>query len=297
MGHIQSTPSIKSCASFITAETCQSNKLIVNKLVTESSCNSFISSNNCSKYFPPVTAESCSKLIPKCPAPLPCPTFCPSPAPCPAPVPCPVHEKCPVQEKCPESTPCPKVVPDSVQNKTQTKTQTKVIDISDIKNIFISDKISSVSVSDMDEKKFISPRTKTDNNISYVVLTQFNDNSNIHLSEKKCISVDNNLKVNINNCNVDQPNTITWLIKPLNNNNSNLIHMASGKCLDAVNNKINLSNCDDKNIYQKWEILENNNSITIKQNEASKCLETNDSSNIVLNNCTGNDNQLWNVTK
>ena len=72
-----------------------------------------------------------------------------------------------------------------------------------------------------------------------MVLTQFDGYSNKHLSEKKCISVDNELKVNINKCNVDQPNTITWLIKPLNNNNSNLIHMTSGKCLDAVNNKIN----------------------------------------------------------
>ena len=148
MGHIQSTPSIKSCASFITAETCQSNKLIVDKLVTASLCNSFISSNNCSKYLLPVTAEYCSKFIPKCPSPQPCPTFCPSPAPCPAPVPCPAPIPCPVQEKYPESMPYPKVVLDSVKNKTQTR----VIDVSDIKNIFTSDKISSVYVSDMNEK-------------------------------------------------------------------------------------------------------------------------------------------------
>lgn len=341
MGHSQSKPTLNSCTSFITAESCKSDKKIVDKIVTESSCNSFISSNSCSKYFPSITAENCSKFIPKCPAPqpcptpLPCPTFCPSPVPCPPPVSCSkiTSESSQTQTQKTQviisdttsnatSIVTPNTVSDVISNITSNvtpnttssvtsnmisnvtstksditsnKTQ-KIIDISDIKNVLISPdkKLATVSISDMNNRNTISSNTtKIENKIPYVVFTQYNSNPSQNLTDRKCLSVDNNLKININKCNMDQPNTITWLTKPLNDNDSNLIHVASGKCLDIKNNKINLNNCDEKNIYQKWQILENHNSVTIKQADISKCIEIDSSSNIVMNNCTGNNNQSW----
>lgn len=289
MGHAQSKPTSKTNDIIMEANSYQTNKKIMNSLVTVNSCDSFITSNNCKKFIPSITAETCSKFIPKCPAPSPCPqSICPSPSPCPI---------CSTSKICAESSPCP--VCSSNQNTKST------VNISDLKKIINSDiKItpavtpvvsSSVVSSSVVSSSVVSNATK--NAIPYVVISRLADASISNLADKKCIYVDNNLKININKCDTTQPNSITWLTKKSTiGNNTNLIHMASGKCLDISDNAIHLNICDDKNIFQQWQILENHNSVTFKQNTISKCLDS-DNTNIVLNACTGNNSQSWIMTK
>ena len=344
MGCSQSSkPTLKDCGSFITAESCHSDKKIMDSIVTLNSCNSFISSNNCSKYFPPITAESCtkfitadscSKFVPKCPAPLPCPTIV-----CPAPAPCPSHESCPTQKPCPVQTSCPtlKTCPDcsniskdsittnynDVDNTAPAKkivTDKKIITLSDMKIITGYDSKSPTTAT-----KNIPSNTSTDQpikqgnvnatasllvvpavtkiatdvtkTIPYVILTRLADLSISNMAEKSCLSVDNNQKVYVTKCNTKQPSTITWITDNVNNT-THLIHLGSNKCLDTTNGTVHLNQCDDKNIHQQWQTLDNHNSIIFKQNATTsltsgRCLENDGSQNVFLNTCNGNNNQSW----